>query len=62
MKQLRMAGEEVYSLFGYPVTIESMLEQLIGIFAIVLWLSLLATFWLNFIIKVTEDCNNNYWD
>ncbi len=48
-------GKKQYSLFGYPVT--TAYVRAIGAFAIALWLSLLATFWLNFIIKVTEDCN-----
>ena len=49
-------GKKRYSLFGYPVT--SGYVRAVGMFAIALWLSLLATFWLNFIIKVTEECRN----
>ena len=50
-----MAELTQYFLFDYPVTPKYV--RYIGLFAIVLWLSLLATFWLNFIIKVTSDCN-----
>ena len=47
-------GRKRYFLFDYPVTPGYV--RAIGIFAIALWLSLLATFWLNFIITVTEEC------
>ncbi len=45
-----------YFLFDYPVTPKYV--QAIGVFTIALWLSLLATFWVNFLIKITEDCND----
>ena len=47
-------GRKRYSLYGYPVTRKYV--RAIGTFAIALWLSLIATFWLNFIIEVTEEC------
>ncbi len=49
-------GKIQYFLFDYPVT--PMYVRSIGLFAISLWQSLLITFWLNFIIKVSDDCNN----
>ena len=47
-------GRKRYSLFDYPVTPGYV--RAVGIFTIALWISLLATFWLNFIIEVTEEC------
>ena len=47
-------GRKQYFLFDYPVTPGYV--RAIGIFTITLWISLLATFWLNFIIEVTEEC------
>ena len=49
-------GRKRYSLFDYPVTPGYV--RAIGIFAIVLWISLLANFWMNSIIEVTEECRN----
>ncbi len=49
-------GKIQYFLFDYPVTPRYV--RSIGLFAIALWLSLLITFWVNFIIKVSDDCNN----
>ncbi len=49
-------GSKRYFLFDYPVTPKYV--RAIGVFTLGLWLSLLATFWLSFIIKITEDCND----
>ena len=49
-------GKIQYFLFDYPVTPRYV--RSIGLFAIALWQSLLITFWVNFIIKITDDCNN----
>ena len=48
-------GRKRYFLFGHPVTPGYV--RVIGVFAVALWLSLLATFW-NFIVKDTEECRN----
>ena len=47
-------GRKRYFLFDYPVTPGYV--RAVGIFTITLWISLLANFWLNFIIEVTEEC------
>ncbi len=49
-------GKIQYFLFDYPVTPRYV--RSIGLFAIALWQSLLITFWVSFIIKVTDGCNN----
>ncbi len=49
-------GKIQYFLFDYPVTPRYV--RSIGLFVIALWQSLLITFWLSFIIKVTDGCNN----
>ncbi len=49
-------GRKQYFLFDYPVTPRYV--RTVGMFTIAIWVSLLATFWLNFTLKITEDCKN----
>ena len=49
-------GKKRYFLFGYPVT--PVYVRSVGLFTMALWQSLLVTFWLNFIIEVTDECKN----
>ncbi len=47
-------GRKRYFLFGYLVTPKYV--RSVGFFMIALWQSILITFWLNFIIEVTDEC------
>ena len=49
-------GRKRYFLFGYPVTPKYV--RSVGLFVVTLWLSLLVTFWVNFIIEVSDECKN----
>ncbi len=49
-------GTKTFFLFGYQVTTKY--ARIFGTYAIGLWLSILVIFWINFIVKVTDNCNN----
>ncbi len=49
-------GTKQFYLFGHQVTTKYV--RIFGTHIIGLRLSVLVTFWLNFIIKITENCNN----